>query len=46
MNTAGAAGPLSEEAEKLDMQAGRDGEGVCAVGALLWYRAVKAGRIR
>lgn len=35
--------PQSEEAGQLEAHVERDGEGVCAVGALLWYRAVKAG---
>jgi hypothetical protein len=35
--------PLSDEAERLESRVSRDGEGVCAVGALLWHRAVKAG---
>jgi hypothetical protein len=37
------AQPWTDEADELDRLVGRDGEGVCAVGALLWYRAVKAG---
>ena len=32
-----------DEVEELDRQVARNGEGVCAVGALVWHRKVKAG---
>lgn len=35
--------PWLDETEKFDDQAKRNGEGVCAVGAIAWYRKVKAG---
>jgi hypothetical protein len=36
-------GPWMDEVEEFDRQVQRSGEGVCAVGALLWHRKVKAG---
>jgi hypothetical protein len=35
--------PWTEEADNLAGVVQRDGEGVCAVGAYVWYRKVKAG---
>ena len=37
-------GPWTEEADQLTELVQRDGEGVCAVGAFVWYR--KVGRRR
>lgn len=35
--------PWTDEADQLAELVQRDGEGVCAVGALVWHRKVKAG---
>jgi hypothetical protein len=35
--------PWMDEVENFDQQVSREGEGVCAVGAMLWHRKVKAG---
>lgn len=36
-------GPWTDEADKLEDLVQHEGEGVCAVGALIWHRKVKAG---